>query len=203
MVLLILASLIAYVTTEIDDLLVLLVLFSKASTKREKASIILGKYLGISILCGCCGYFVSYISKLNTAWVGLLGVVPILMGIKSAVDAIKHRSEPDKFSSKFGIGSFFITALEVMVITLASSGDNIAVYISFFTSVHGMEYIIVAIVFFIMQAIWCTIAILIVNEKSIKQYISQSSRLLIPMLFIALGIYIMVKDGTILWLLGK
>ena len=203
MALSVIASIIAYITTEIDDLVVLLILFSKTRTSVEKASIITGKYIGLALISCCCAVFASYLSKMNTALIGLLGVVPIFMGIKYAVDSIKGKREEQDLSSHFGIGSFLLMSFEVILITLASSGDNIAVYISFFTSVHGTEYIIVAVVFAVLQGLFCLAAMAIMNEKSIKRYVDESAKILIPLLFIALGIYIMVKDGTILWILGK
>ncbi len=204
MFLLVCASFIAYLTTEIDDLIIMLILFSKASRKSERAVIIVGKYIGTLLVAGCSAIFASYISMINTAWLGLLGLVPIAIGIKSAADSIRRRKKDEtEITERFSIGSDIVMCLEVILITLASSGDNVAVYISFFTAVHGYEYIVVAAVFTILQGLWCFLAIKIITERSIKQYIDQSSKILVPLLFITLGIYIMVKDGTILWLLGK
>ena len=203
MVLTVIASIITYITTEIDELVVLLILFSKASTRKERAAIITGKYIALGFVASCCALFASYLNHFNTALIGVLGVVPIVIGVKYAIDSFRGKKEENTIGKKFGVGSFLLMVFEVIIITMASSGDNIAVYISFFTSVSGFDYVVVAVVFIVLQALFCLAAISIINEKSIKQYIDESNRILIPVLFIALGIYIIIKDGTILWILGK
>ena len=86
----------AFATTNIDDIFILLVLFSQVRTEvirkegravREKATrkklyIVIGQYLGFSMII-----FLSIIGSLSSffipvSWIGLLGFVPIYMGVK-------------------------------------------------------------------------------------------------------------------------
>src|SRR5574344_686955 len=206
MALVIVASIIAYITTEMDDLLLLLVLFSRAKNKSEKTCIIIGKYLGLAIVVCCCSLFAVYISEVPSKYIGLLGVVPMAIGIKTIFekkddDDEEQSAKPLQKTNSFAEKALFIA--ETVVMTLASSGDNIAVYIPFFTSLHGFDFLCMGIVFAVMQALWCVLSLLVCNAKQVRQFNQQFYRIIIPILFISIGIYIMIKDGTILWILGK
>ncbi len=97
----------------------------------------------------------------------------------------------------------FSFLLEAFVITLANGGDNIAVCLSFFSSLKQSEFIISCIVFCIMQALWCVIAFSVMNAASIRTYTEESKGVIIPVLFVALGLYILIKSGTAVWLLSR
>lgn len=205
MTLVIFSSIIAYFTTEMDDLLALLVLYSRTQTTGEKVAIVIGKYLGLALLGVGSGFFAVYISRIPSQYIGFLGLVPIGMGLKTAIDAARgkldHDEEEDSEKIHASGVNIFYTILTTVIITLANGGDNIAVYISFFTALKGFEFVVAAIVFAVMQGIWCAVAWLILSAKSVKSYIQHTQRILIPVLFFVLGIYIMVKSGTIQWLL--
>lgn len=96
MVTTIISSFIAFTSTNIDDIFILLVLFSQVKTgvckeedrtfqrktKIKELYIVIGQYLGFSVII-----FLSIIGSLSSffipiSWIGLLGFVPIYMGIK-------------------------------------------------------------------------------------------------------------------------
>ncbi|MBR1912052.1 MAG: hypothetical protein IJ828_06810 [Treponema sp.] len=54
-----------------------------------------------------------------------------------------------------------------------------------------------------MQTLWCAASLAIVSVKSIKEYIQKTKYVLIPFLFIVVGLYILLAGGTIIWLFGK
>ena len=201
MSLVIVSSVLAYLSTEIDDLLSLFILFGKAEKRWEKIAIVLGKYLGLALLAVCSAVFAHYLSKIPLQYVGFLGLVPFALGIKFAVDSITGKSEEDDDSGKINKTGFFVMVLTTFLITIADGGDNIAVYISFFTSLSGWEYGIAAAVFVILQAAFCAVAWIFVSAAPVKLFIQKSEKILVPLLFCALGIYILVEDGTALWLM--
>jgi len=205
MALVLLASLVAYCTTEIDDLLVMFVLFGRTKNKSDKICVIVGKYIGLALVVGCSSLFAVYISKIPAYFVGFLGLVPVAIGIKTffekhtAVD-VENKTAIAKTQS---LAQKITLVVETVVVTLASSGDNIAIYIPFFASLHGLDYVVMIIVFVVMQAVLCTIGILVVNMKPIQCFFARWYKIIIPVLFILLGVYIMFKEGTILWIVRE
>lgn len=199
------ASAIAFVTTEMDDLLVMFVLFSKETGRLEKSAIILGKYLGLLLLVAA-GKLAATLLAMQPCeqLLGLLGLIPIVIGIRFAVRELageKERGGEVKLPSAL-LRSLSVAAilLESLIITLANGGDNIAVYASFFPSLSGNEFVLSCVVFAVMQAVWCAIAISVINAESIRSYIEESKGVIIPALFVALGLYILIKSGAVIWL---
>src|ERR1035437_10215015 len=72
-------GLMVFVSTDIDDLLLLVVLF--ADRRLSARQVILGQYLGFlalvaaSLACSCLAIFTP------AHWVGLLGLWPLLLGV--------------------------------------------------------------------------------------------------------------------------
>ncbi|HEY9767018.1 MAG TPA: cadmium resistance transporter [Coleofasciculaceae cyanobacterium] len=71
----------AFFATNLDDILVLLVFFSQVNDSFRRRHIVLGQYIGFTILvlASLPGFFGSLI--LPKPWIGLLGIVPIVIGI--------------------------------------------------------------------------------------------------------------------------
>lgn len=194
------ASVIAFLTTEMDNLVMLVVLFCANRTPAKRFAVALGCYFGLGILVAFSLAFSAILVRIHIKEIlGLLGLIPIIIGIKTGIEGGKN-SDERVLDKTIGIFIAFVTSV---VINVSNGGDNIAVYIPFFTSLNRQEFIILCIVFFIMQAIWTIAAIVIVNAKSIKEYIQNAQTVLIPFLFILLGLYILLSSGTFIWLFGK
>ncbi len=196
------ASSIAFITTEMDDLLVMFVLFGSAFTLRDKIFVVLGKYLGLAVLVFVSKTAASLLVQFPVKeLLGLLGLVPIAIGVKTGIDcqrggpAMRSAGE-DSVQGR----NLFLVLLNTLIITLANGGDNIAVFLSFFPSLSRCEFVASCVVFAVLQAVWCAIAIAVMSAKSLRDYISESRRVVIPFLYILLGIYIVIQNGTVLWL---
>lgn len=90
----------------------------------------------------------------------------------------------------------------VALITVASGGDNLGIYIPYFTSLTGIEIGVALIVFAISVAILCYISYRLSKITLISETIEKYQRVIVSLVFIGLGIYIMIENGTIQTLLG-
>lgn len=90
----------------------------------------------------------------------------------------------------------------VTVITLAAGGDNIGVYIPYFSTLSPNETIAMLIVFAVMIAILCYLSYRLASVKSVSETIEKWERWIVPVVFIGLGILIMVENGTFRFLWG-
>jgi cadmium resistance protein CadD (predicted permease) len=84
----IIASIIAFATTNLDDIFILTLFFSNSGYTTK--NVILGQYLGISTLIAISfvGSFIGLI--IDPKYIGLLGLIPIYMGIKSAFNLMSQ-----------------------------------------------------------------------------------------------------------------
>lgn len=200
----IISSFMAFTATNIDDIFILLVLFSQVKTgvikkegrtvrektKMKELYIVIGQYLGFSVIT-----FLSIIGSLSSffipvSWIGLLGFVPIYMGVKGILSlrSYKRNEVIDNVS-----GSIFKVAL----ITLANGADNISIYIPMFASQNLKTNIVTLVIFFTMIAIWCFISYTLLRAPILAKVLERNCHIIVPIVLIGLGVFILFRSDTI------
>ena len=81
-------------------------------------------------------------------------------------------------------------------ITFANGGDNIAIYTPLFASSGARTLGITLITFGAMIAIWCVAGYGIGNYSAVVRVIDRYGHILVPFVFIALGIYILLGSQS-------
>lgn len=185
-----------YISTSIDYLIVLIILFAQLSQNKQKWHIYAGQYLGTGLLVGVslvAAYVVNFVPE---AWmVGLLGLIPIYLGIRFAIvgegeeeEEIIERLEQSKANQLFWT---------VTLLTIASGGDNLSIYIPYFASLDWAQTLVALLVFAIGEIIFCKLSQVLSSIPLISETIEKYTRIIVPLVFIPLGLYIMYESGTI------
>lgn len=185
-----------FISTDLDDILVLIVFF--ADPRFRTRQIIAGQFIGIAIL-----YAVSIVGSrvsliMPPAFVGLLGLVPIAMGVKGAWNLCRS-SDPSE--QVLPAGRTNIAAVAAM--TVANGGDNVSVYIPLFALRCGLDIALMGLVFAVMTALWLNLAYWLTRHRAIAAPVRRYTRLLMPLVFITLGIFILYQAGTVRLLYGS
>ncbi len=207
MLVVILSSTLAFFSTEIDDFFALIFLMAAASSREEKIAVSCGKYAGLLIICAASALAASYISKIPSYFVGFLGLIPIALAVKEIFFSKKENAKSDEEKSLADKKEFLdkksiMVFLATVLVTISAGFDNFAIYIPFFTTLKGFDFVLLAIVFIILQALFCLGAALIVNQNAVKKVLEKKKNLFTGLLFFALGIYIMLKNKTFAWIFG-
>ena len=192
----IVSALAVYVSTNIDYLLILMIIFSQNDTRRRIKMIIGGQYLGMGILVAFSLFAAFVLNFIPQDWViGLLGLIPLSLGIRLALKREDPEDEDvlEKMQARGSNPLFWTIAL----ITVASGGDNLGIYIPYFTALTWPETTVALIVFAISIAILCHISYKLSKISLISETIEKYKRPVVSLVFIGLGIYIMVENGTI------
>lgn len=191
----IISAIATFVSTSIDYLFILVILYSQKKNHQRSGMILAGQYLGLSVLI-----FVSLIAAfalhlIPQEWiVGLLGLVPLFLGIRAAVRPESEGEEDGVLSSSQKYGSLVIS---VAAITIASGGDNLGVYIPYFTTLRPLQISVVILMFAALTFLLNLAGKKVSGIKPIGETIEKYERIIVPVIFIALGIYIMAENGTI------
>ena len=75
-----------YISTSIDYLIILIILFAQLSQNKQKWHIYAGQYLGTGLLVGASLVAAYVVNFMPEEWmVGLLGLIPIYLGIRFAI----------------------------------------------------------------------------------------------------------------------
>lgn len=76
-------SVLAFVSTNLDDIFVLTILFSQVNQTMKRRDVIIGQYLGIGSLLGVSIVATYSLRFITTAPLNWLGIVPILLGVRT------------------------------------------------------------------------------------------------------------------------
>ncbi|HHG7617088.1 TPA: CadD family cadmium resistance transporter [Streptococcus pneumoniae] len=187
-----------YISTSIDYLIILIILFAQLSQNKQKWHIYAGQYLGTGLLVGAslvAAYVVNFVPE---EWmVGLLGLIPIYLGIRFAIvgeDAEEEEEEIIERLEQSKANQLFWT---VTLLTIASGGDNLGIYIPYFASLDWSQTLVGLLVFVIGIIIFCEISRVLSSIPLIFETIEKYERIIVPLVFILLGLYIMYENGTI------
>jgi cadmium resistance protein CadD (predicted permease) len=186
----------AFVSTNIDDIFLLIVFFSN-SLKFSKYQVVIGQYIGIGLLIAI-SITASFISLVIPSFlIGFLGLLPITIGIIKLTVYYKKKKETDPNSTKYKFTktSSALSFLNVAAVTFSNGGDNIGIYTPLFASNNIIGQIVILVVLFlIMTAVWCSIGYYLVNHSFLADHIRRIGHLILPFVLIALGIYIMIEE---------
>ncbi|MFL6399463.1 MAG: cadmium resistance transporter [Nitrososphaeraceae archaeon] len=194
----------SFAATNIDDIFVLMMFFSSSSCSSSLTfparQIVLGQYIGIGLLISISA-FGSFISLVIPTYViGLLGIVPIGIGIKKLMELRKkvRKKDEDVLSSKHAIqvkNKSYLSFLAVAAVTFSNGGDNIGVYTPMFAKYNSASQITALVaVLMAMTAVWCVAAYYLVDHPIVASRIRRTGHVVLPFVLIGLGIYILIES---------
>jgi cadmium resistance transport/sequestration family protein len=201
---------ISFISTNIDDIFVLMLFFSQVNNIMKRPHIIIGQYLGIISLTIISIIGALGIGLIANEYIGLFGLVPIYLGIKTYIDYIKESNNNENSSEVEDINetkeNHIITFVEkfinpsilkVFIVTFANGGDNIGIYIPLFASMNTVGIFVTVIIFLLLTALWCFIATKLTEHPFVQKIIEKYKHIFVPIIFIILGIFIIIESKTI------
>ena len=177
---LILTGISLFIATNIDDLILLIMFFALYHLPKKRKEIVIGQYIGMGTLI-TISVVISYtIGKLELFELKWLGFIPIILGVKTFFER-EEGAEALAEKGKSLVG-------QVLILTLLNGTDNIAVYVSLFSPLNFNDMGLVIIVFLVMTAIWCFLAMNLVRHEKVRAKMIQYKRFIVPVVLIYVGI---------------
>lgn len=193
---------VAFSATNIDDIVILLLFFSQVNPSFTRRHIVAGQYLGFTVLviASLPGLFGGLILPEHV--IGLLGLMPITIGISSLVNREENSSEEveeeTEQSEDSTLGSFLSPqAYSVAAVTIANGSDNISIYVPLFASSNLGSFLVIIAVFFLLLGVWCYAAYKLNHQKRIADGLTRYGNHLVPFVLIGLGAFIILKSGAL------
>jgi len=186
-----------FAITNIDDIVVLAVMFGQAPGHRGAAiRVTAGQYLGFTaILAVSVGGALLGATLLPPAALPYFGLLPIVLGLRAAWLAWRdRRTQPaptDDPATLLTPGTW-----QVAVITFANGGDNIGVYVPIFAVSTIATIGVYIIVFLIGVAIWCAAGRYFASHPIIAKALSRWGHIVLPVALITIGALILIKGGA-------
>lgn len=140
--------------------------------KFHKFQVVIGQYLGIGLLVviGALGSLLALVIPQQI--IGLLGLVPIAIGIIRLVQLRKHDSSVQEHMNEQVTSRWHnhLSMLTVAAVTFSNGGDNIGIYTPLFAKYSSaIEVIFISVIFMVMMAVWCGVAYYSVSHPLIAR----------------------------------
>jgi cadmium resistance transport/sequestration family protein len=189
----------AFIATNVDDIMILMLFFSQTNSSFRHQHIVVGQYLGFIalVVASLPGFFGGLI--IRRAWIGLLGFVPIAIGISNLVNNQEDEPEIQTVSDTAVKNLLVIIApqtYKVAAVTFANGGDNIGIYVPLFASSNLAELTVICLTFLVLIGVWCYVACRLTRHKAIAQILTKYGERIIPFVLIGLGIFILLENKT-------
>lgn len=187
----ILNSIVSYISTNMDYILVLVLLIH---AHRFKSPILIGDMIGTTILTVTPMTIAILLRAVPETWMlGFLGLFPIYFSLNSFFGKSNNNSLEEADNK-----SRFKLILHTVIITVAACGaDNIAVYIPIFIRKSTFELVVAFCVMLTMAVIFFGLAVVISKDKRLEQFLNRYSKYLTGTIYMYLGISVLIQCGTI------
>ncbi|MFL6493589.1 MAG: cadmium resistance transporter [Nitrososphaera sp.] len=197
----------AFVATNIDDIVVLMVFFSSSNFQAQ--NIVIGQYLGIGslIAISALGSLIGLV--VPSYIIGLMGLLPIAIGIKELLEIWRNNTN-NKFEEEEVVSKekllrgdkrrgylhhHYLSFLSVAAVTISNGGDNIGIYTPLFASYNSFSEVITLVaVFMAMTAVWCAIGYYLVRHPLLERRMRRLGHIVLPFVLIGLGLYILTDS---------
>ncbi len=172
-----------FIGVNLDFFVILLFLLQKYSYKDN----LIGYELGMVIVFSISALAGQIIQSFIPEWsIGLLGLIPIYMGIKGEDDDDKN---DEKHQSNKGV-------IAVLLMYLVSCGaDNIAVYVPVLATMPVTSIVLTVIYFIFLTAVSLTLAYFFGQIPIIKNIFERFGEPLSRIIYIFIGIFVMIDTG--------
>jgi cadmium resistance protein CadD (predicted permease) len=181
-----LLSISAFISTNIDDLFLLVGFFSDQSFSRSH--IFGGQILGMATIVAISLAAAFAALTILPVDMGLLGIVPMAIGIGKLVRLGKIKKEQQPAA---------VGVLQVAAITIVNGGDNIAAYTPIFANQKAEEMTATLMIFAALTLVWCFAALWLVRRAAVGKPLRRYGHVLLPFILIGLGGLILYRSGAL------
>jgi cadmium resistance protein CadD (predicted permease) len=199
----------AFVGTNVDNAVVAMAMVAGAPLDRARR-IAAGQLFGFVLLVVVAAAGAAILFEFSTAVVGLLGLVPLAIGVRGLVLLARHRESdaagdgdaterstrrrPSRFRpEQRAVGRGFTAAA---LVTIAAGGDNLAVYIPLFRVGGATNIGATAAVFVVGEALVTWLILAGGRHPKARGAMQRVGHVAVPILLCCVGVLVLVQADT-------
>ena len=195
--------------TTFDDNLYLTAFFGKVNRTFRPKHIVLGEFVGFTalVLASLPGFFGGLL--IPSTWIGLLGLLPIIIGISHLMsredggeevqtvsmnftsDARSHRRKKSLWATLRDRQTYRVSA-----VTIANGGNNIGIYVPLFASSNLPSLGVILCVCYVAIGVWCCLSYFMTRNPLMAPLLTRYGRKIFPFVLIWLGFSILMKSES-------
>lgn len=189
----------AYISTSIDYLVVLMIIFGTVN-KRNHWSVYAGNLFGTAVLVVISLFIANILKLIPEDWIlGLLGLIPIFMGIHLLIsnEEDTEAAVEKHLQSKKNV---FLSVATIAIVTCGA--DNIGIYVPLFAQMTLASSITVILTFLVMISLFCLTSLLLSKIPLVANLLERFGDYITAFVYIWLGLYILWESGTLMHFLN-
>ena len=178
----------AFVGTNIDNLIMTAVFLALAGGGADRRNVCAAQFIGLGILFVISLLGAQAARLLPMGSVRWLGILPVMIGVREWIESRRKESKAEEEDN-------VLPRLPAQVVLTLSGGmDNVSVYIPMMERSDGMSGIgLAAGIFALMMAALCLLAGRIAALPELKRRLKAHAGRLVPIIYILLGVYILIR----------
>ncbi len=187
-----------FVGTNVDNTLIPMAMVAGAPVERAHR-IATGQVISFWFIVALAGAAAAALFEFSPAVVGLLGLVPLAIGVHGMVGWRRSRRESsgsDAGVSKAERRAVGQSVISAALVTLGAGGDNLAAYIPLFR-VGGLARVVVIVAVFVVGEVVVTALILAGGRRPrARSVMTRLGEAAVPVLLCGIGLLVMVQART-------
>ncbi|MEH2172338.1 cadmium resistance transporter [Nostoc sp.] len=199
------------VATTFDDNIYLTAFFSEVNRTFRPQHVVVGEIIGFTALVAvsCLGFLLGL--AIPSTWTGLLGILPILIGLNNLFNLNKDDSDEDKSAnlkrnSKFkGFDSRKRSLWDVIrdpqtyrvsSVTISNGGNNLGIYIPLFASSSIQNLTVIVPICYFILCCWLFLSYHLTRLPGIALVLSRYASKIFPFVLMWLGFRILLDSES-------
>ena len=185
----------AFVSTNLDNAVVTVAMVATAPPERARR-IAAGQVVGFATLVLAALGMALLLFEIPTRVIGLLGLVPLALGIRGLI-GLRHADSRARLAHRaFGSGFFAAT-----LVTIGAGGDNLAVYIPLFRVAHVRGTVGTLLIFAACEVLLTLFILWAGRHPRVRGSMTALGVVATPILYCVIGIIVLIEAGTLsaLW----
>jgi cadmium resistance protein CadD (predicted permease) len=179
-------TIVTFIGTTLDNLLMLVVLRVSGTPRREIAT---GFLSGSAVTLVLCAMGTALPSVMPVQRIGLLGAIPISLGVLGLVSTLRGASPDATPSARSGV-------LGIATLQIASSLDTLAAFMPLFADTVFPDGYVIAGGFVLMSLAWLRASRALARSPGITRLIRPLERFARPLVLILVGLYVLSNTAS-------
>jgi cadmium resistance protein CadD (predicted permease) len=204
----------AGVATTFDDNIYLTGFFSEVNRTFRPIHIVVGELLGFTALVSVSllGFLLGLV--IDSTWIGLLGILPILIGLRNLINLRKDKTDDNKENktvnlknnAKYhGFDSRKRSLWDVIrdrqtyrvsAVTISNGGNNLGIYIPLFASSSIQALAVIIPICYLIVCTWLFLSFNLTRTPGVAIILSRYASKLFPFVLMWLGLRIILDNES-------
>ncbi len=188
----------AFVGTNVDNCLVTMAMVAGAPLERAHR-IAAGQVIGFAVIVAVAAAAAALLYEFSAAAVGLLGLVPLAIGLHGLVGLWRERRS-GRGSARAPARAVGRSLTAAALVTIGAGGDNLAAYIALFRVGGSANLVAIALVFVAGEVLVTWLVLTGGRHPKARGAMTTFGSLAVPVLLCVVGMLVMLQAGTLSWL---